>query len=1176
MVATSHNKMSMSTACRALPPRGFHRPRAHAWLATALAAWAASATCAAPATTAGASCTRALGVPAVSPATVRTLGTEPTTVDLALSPGEYLIEVAERDNDAVVEVLGPKGEVLAESDHPERRTGTRRAVVTAQGAGVVTVRITGKEHANAAGTATVRAFDLAGLQARPDCLAIMKALAAADADYAAGQAITRGHNSSPSAKSHDLYVRAMEEYSSAQAALAGASDRALRGQTELAVAALNYEGLQDWVTTAKWAQTAAATLSPGDRYRRARAEALLAAAWIELGRTASSEASTDLVVRARIVLGALRRFHLQRGERYDAALQIENIAVTYLDEGRFADCVTASETSARLFGSVHESQRRGQAWQNEGLCLWGMGRLPEAMRLLERGLADIRPEPVPFIYLSALNNTALADYAEHHFDESLQLFDRALKFAEKVQFRRAEGQSLYGIGMNYYAIGDRIRAREFLERSLAIRTVALDRRGRMATVRALATVDADDGRTDEAIAWDREALRLAVSPASIERIRIQLAVHVAAAGRLDEAKAELDGVISSGTRVDPGIQAEALLQRAVLLRKMDRIKDGLADLAQARPRLHRLGNVTEEFAANLELARTLRLAGDPKEALAAVDEALQAADAVRLQTVNPQFRLQLQAPLRAAYDLKIELLRARYADALAVGRQREADGLAAAAFAAADASRARSLADLAAQEYSPELRWELAPEFRRRESLYEELAGRQFALEQHFDHAGSLDARSRGLIGDIAELERQLDRVNTVIASRANRGKGSARPNDEHVDVTRVPAHTAIVSYWLGAESAYAWVVLPEAIRWTQLSSPEDISKLASEFHRSLSRFVADPVGVRLQDSRALSEKVLAPIESQFRSVTQWVFIPDGALDYVPFAALRTSAGAADAFVVMRHDVAVAPAAWMLDTRSDHAIPQPPRALLLVADPVYQADDPRLEGLRSAGRAIPTSQRSTADPAHRGLQRLPFSAQEAAGIAAEFPHDSVDELIGLDATRARLLSLDWSNYRFIHIATHGIVDAQVPDLSALMLGSYDARGDLIDGGAVRVADLSLRKLRAEVVVFSACDTALGKQVPSEGLVGLTSTVLARGAKAVVASLWPVSDEMGAQLMTELYRHLLRESMSAPAALGAALRSVLSRNASADPALWAAFQVYVVALGPGLPIRDDNTATTTRP
>ena len=165
-------------------------------------------------------------------------------------------------------------------------------------------------------------------------------------------------------------------------------------------------------------------------------------------------------------------------------------------------------------------------------------------------------------------------------------------------------------------------------------------------------------------------------------------------------------------------------------------------------------------------------------------------------------------------------------------------------------------------------------------------------------------------------------------------------------------------------------------------------------------------------------------------------------------------------------------------------------------------------------------------------------------------------MAGLDATRGRLLSLDWSRYRFIHIATHGTVDAQVPELSALMLGSFDAHGRVVDG-AVRVADLSTRTLTADVAVFSACETALGKEVPSEGLVGIGSTVLARGARAVVASLWPVSDETGAELMTELYRHLLHGSMSPPGALGAAMRSVVARAPSADPALWAAFEVTTI-------------------
>jgi CHAT domain-containing protein len=225
---------------------------------------------------------------------------------------------------------------------------------------------------------------------------------------------------------------------------------------------------------------------------------------------------------------------------------------------------------------------------------------------------------------------------------------------------------------------------------------------------------------------------------------------------------------------------------------------------------------------------------------------------------------------------------------------------------------------------------------------------------------------------------------------------------------------------------------------------------------------------------------------------------------------------------------------------------------------VYQSDDPRLAAIRSTTAPAPRLDQGSLD-ARRDYRRLPFTAREAEEISAQFPPALVDRLIGLDATRERLLSMDWSQYRYIHIATHGIVDAQVPQLSAVVLGSYDARGNAVDG-AVRVSDLALQTLTADVAVFSACDTALGQDVPSEGLIGIGSTTLARGAKAVVASLWPVADEIGARLMTDFYRHLLNDSRGAPAALGAAMRSVLSRDAAVDPALWAAYQVYVKDLG----------------
>src|SRR4029077_13849370 len=129
------------------------------FVAIVLAGWAV------PGAAENTSCTRALGAPAVSAGPLKTLGTEPAAADFAVVPGHaYLIEVEQRNNDARVEILDPMNEVIVRADHPERRTGTRRAVLTAPDRPLLAVRVTGKEHSNVLGTATVRAFDLAALQ----------------------------------------------------------------------------------------------------------------------------------------------------------------------------------------------------------------------------------------------------------------------------------------------------------------------------------------------------------------------------------------------------------------------------------------------------------------------------------------------------------------------------------------------------------------------------------------------------------------------------------------------------------------------------------------------------------------------------------------------------------------------------------------------------------------------------------------------------------------------------------------------------------------------------------------------------------------------------------------------------------------------------------------------------
>ncbi len=172
------------------------------------------------------------------------------------------------------------------------------------------------------------------------------------------------------------------------------------------------------------------------------------------------------------------------------------------------------------------------------------------------------------------------------------------------------------------------------------------------------------------------------------------------------------------------------------------------------------------------------------------------------------------------------------------------------------------------------------------------------------------------------------------------------------------------------------------------------------------------------------------------------MFVPDGALHYIPFAALRT----ADAkFLIESHDIAGAPSLEMLLSRRPATERKDaPRQMLVVADPVYGLDD-----LRLGTHASPaTEERASIWPLSlllRGpqgegrLARLPGTAREAATIASVFPLGSVDRLEGFAATRERFLNAGLGRYQFIHVATHAIADSDVPQASALLLSRFDNR-----------------------------------------------------------------------------------------------------------------------------------------
>jgi CHAT domain-containing protein len=170
------------------------------------------------------------------------------------------------------------------------------------------------------------------------------------------------------------------------------------------------------------------------------------------------------------------------------------------------------------------------------------------------------------------------------------------------------------------------------------------------------------------------------------------------------------------------------------------------------------------------------------------------------------------------------------------------------------------------------------------------------------------------------------------------------------------------------------------------------------------------------------------------------------------------------------------------------------------------------------------------------------------------PAKEVDRLVGFGATRDGILQRDLAGYRYLHFAVHGSTDAEYPQVSSLVLSRFDAERKPI-AADIRASDFSAIHLRADTVVMSACDTALGKEVVGEGLVGLRYVMLARGARSVVASHWKVPDEPTAQLMQSLYSGLLRDGQSPVTALSRAMNQ-MSAGAFNDPAWWGVFSVAI--------------------
>ena len=278
---------------------------------------------------------------------------------------------------------------------------------------------------------------------------------------------------------------------------------------------------------------------------------------------------------------------------------------------------------------------------------------------------------------------------------------------------------------------------------------------------------------------------------------------------------------------------------------------------------------------------------------------------------------------------------------------------------------------------------------------------------------------------------------------------------------------------------------------------------------------------------------------------TRVIVVADGSLHYVPFAALPGGDGAP---LLTRQEIVYLPSASVLDTlRRDHRPIAVGAAAAVFADPVFSKNDVRFAAARDT--TTPARARG-ADGALYG--RLRFSRREAEAIAAIDPR--AFQALDFSAAKGTLLGRSLRGYRILHFATHGTLNTQHPELSGLVFSLVDRNGHPIDG-FLRLHEIYNLDLDADLVVLSACQTALGKEVHGEGLIGLTRGFMYAGAARVVSSIWNVDDRASAELMQRFYEAMLARKLAPAAALRDAQLTLLSTPRFSDPHYWAAFGAF---------------------
>ena len=782
--------------------------------------------------------------------------------------------------------------------------------------------------------------------------------------------------------------------------------------------------------------------------------------------------------------------------------------------------------------------------------------------------------------------------------QALDCLHQALRISRGINDRRGEAFALFNIGNLQAGLGEREKALDVFVQALDLFRTMADRNGEANTLYNLGELEALSGVEQKALDFYDKAL--SIWRATGNRYGEAYALYSLGGlyGESDENQKALDHynqALALFREVKhPRGEALALNGLGLLYASSEESRKAPDCYRQALPLWRNLGDRNSEAGTLANLARVERDLGDLDEARRHIEAALAITETLRQKFASRQLRASYFGATQQRHELYIDVL-------MRLHRLRPSEGHDVSALGASERARARGLLEMLA-EASADIN----------EGIDAALLERERSLQKRINAGAEYQYRMLSEKHTREQVEAAKRELDSLI-DESHQVEAEIRKTSPHYAELKYPqplglpdiqrmldSETLLLEYSLGEERSYLWAVTPTGVESFELPKRAEIEALARQSYEwlaagetgaQLRARLARPAAKTQEWATDLSRILLGPVASRLGG-KRLVIVADGALQYMPFAALPEPAtgrrgdgatgGQSDrgidrmnkprpvAFtpLIANHEIVSLPSASSLAAlRREIAGRAPaPMTVAVIADPVFEDGDERI---KKNGRNVATPDDKQAERAVAGqevfrsalevgatdaqqrLQRLMFSRREANEITALTGPGTSFMALDFAANRATALGPNLSRYRIVHFATHGLLNSQHPELSGVVLSLVDEEGRPQDG-FLRLNDIYNLKFAADLVVLSACKTGLGKEIKGEGLVGLTRGFFYAGAPRVVASLWKVDDRATAELMKLFYRRMLRDGLSPAAALRSAQIDMWKQPRWAAPFYWAGF------------------------